>query len=87
MAVKYIDSNILLTLIKVDSKYVIERRNVDFICTYVSVDQDDTSAKKPIPVFQKLTFLVGDKKPLKLVPHHKYKKDLMHQFISKYCVL
>lgn len=53
----------LLTLIKVESNYVIAKRNMDFICTYVSVDQDDTSAKKFVSVFQKFTFLVGDNKP------------------------
>lgn len=46
MAVKYRDGNMLLTLIKVECNYIIAKRNMDFICTYVSVDQDDTSAKK-----------------------------------------
>jgi len=63
MAVKYIDDNMLPTVIRLESNYVIARRNTDFICTYVTVDQDATSAKKSVSVFQKFTFLVGDKTP------------------------
>lgn len=61
MAVKHIDFNMLLVLIKVESNYAIARRNVDFICIHVSVDQDDTSTKKSISVVQKLTFFEGYK--------------------------
>lgn len=53
----------LLTLIKVECNYIIAKRNMDFICTYISVDQDDSSAKKFVSVFQKLTFLVEDNNP------------------------
>lgn len=63
MAMKSIDGNRLLTLIKVESNNVFARRNMDFPCTYVSVDQGDTSANKSVPDFQKFTFLVGDKSP------------------------
>lgn len=52
MAVKYIDSNTLLSLIKTESIYVIVINNMDSFCRYVTVDQDDTSAKKSVFIFE-----------------------------------
>lgn len=45
MAVKHIDDNMLLTLMKVEADYVIARRNIDLFSNYGCMDQDDTSVK------------------------------------------
>lgn len=73
MAVKYIDSNKLLTVIKTESIYVIARNNMDSFCRYVTVDQDDSSAKKSVSVFEKMIFFDRRQNPQKLGPC-EYKK-------------
>lgn len=74
MEVKYIDSDRLLPLIKVESIYVIARSNMDYFCRYVTVDQDDTSAKKSASIFEKLTFLGTRQSSLKLSPYEHKKR-------------
>lgn len=56
---------------------------MDYFCRYVTVDQDDTSAKKSVSIFEKLTFL--GQSPLKFPMNTR--KDLMHQFVSKHCIM
>lgn len=73
MTVKYIDSNRLLTLIKVESIYIIARNNMDPFCRYVTVKQDDTSTQKSVLFFEKFTIFGRRQNSLKL-GLYEYKK-------------